>query len=100
MLKVSGKWLSPGELENCLLQHVSVREVAVVGVKNADGLIKPCAFVVTDHPSAELAAELQAFAKRVSSPTNIRARWCSSTRCRGPISARSIDMRWRKARHR
>ena len=24
MLKVSGKWLSPGELENCLLQHVSV----------------------------------------------------------------------------
>ena len=48
MLKVSGKWLAPSELENCLLQHDRVREVAVVGVKNADGLVKPCAFVVSD----------------------------------------------------
>lgn len=63
MLKVSGKWLSPGELENCLLQHVSVREVAVVGVTNADGLVKPYAFIVTDHPSAALADALKAFAK-------------------------------------
>jgi len=63
MLKVSGKWLSPGELENCLLQHANVREVAVVGVKNADGLVKPCAFVVSDKPSAALGVELQAFAK-------------------------------------
>ncbi|MGQ0734995.1 MAG: benzoate-CoA ligase family protein [Acidobacteriota bacterium] len=63
MLKVSGKWLSPGELENCLLQHVSVKEVAVVGVKTADGLIKPHAFVVSDHPSPELAEALQVFAK-------------------------------------
>jgi benzoate-CoA ligase family protein len=63
MLKVSGKWLSPGELENCLLQHAGVREVAVVGVRNADGLIKPYAFVVTDEASTDLAADLQAFAK-------------------------------------
>jgi benzoate-CoA ligase family protein len=63
MLKVSGKWLSPGELENCLLQHISVREVAVVGVTNAVGLTKPCAFIVTDHPSDDLAAALQDFAK-------------------------------------
>ncbi|MGH9175592.1 MAG: benzoate-CoA ligase family protein, partial [Vicinamibacterales bacterium] len=63
MLKVSGKWLSPGELENCLLQHGSVREVAVVGVKNAAGLVKPCAFVVADEPSTKLAAALQGFAK-------------------------------------
>ncbi|HUE88072.1 MAG TPA: benzoate-CoA ligase family protein [Vicinamibacterales bacterium] len=63
MLKVSGKWLAPGELENCLLQHGQVREVAVVGVTNADGLVKPCAFVVSDAPSPALAAELQEFAK-------------------------------------
>jgi benzoate-CoA ligase family protein len=63
MLKVSGKWLAPGELENCLLQHDHVREVAVVGVRNADGLVKPCAFVVSDAPSPPLAEELQAFAK-------------------------------------
>jgi benzoate-CoA ligase family protein len=63
MLKVSGKWLAPSELENCLLQHDAVDEVAVVGVANADGLVKPCAFVVSESGSAALAAELQAFAK-------------------------------------
>jgi benzoate-CoA ligase family protein len=63
MLKVSGKWVAPGELENCLLTHPAVREVAVVGVKNADGLVKPCAFVVATEPSPALAADLQAFAK-------------------------------------
>ena len=68
MLKVGGKWLSPGELENCLLQHDGVREVAVVGVKNPDGLVKPCAFVVADAPSAALGQELQSFAKRRLEP--------------------------------
>lgn len=63
MLKVGGRWLSPGELENCLLQHPSVTEVAVVGVKNADGLVKPCAFVISASPSPSLASELQVFAK-------------------------------------
>lgn len=68
MLKVGGKWLAPGELENCLLQHDLVREVAVVGVPNVDGLVKPCAFVVSDAPSPSLAAELQAFAKQRLEP--------------------------------
>lgn len=45
MLKVSGKWLSPREVEDCLLQHPAVREVAVVGVEE-DGLVKPAACVV------------------------------------------------------
>ena len=68
MLKVSGKWLAPGELENCLLSHTAVREVAVVGVKNADGLVKPCAFVVSDIASDELAEELKAYAKHTLEP--------------------------------
>jgi benzoate-CoA ligase family protein len=63
MLKVSGKWLAPGELENCLVSHPAVREVAVVGVKTAEGLVKPYAFVVSDAASRELAEELQTFAK-------------------------------------
>jgi benzoate-CoA ligase family protein len=45
MLKVAGKWLSPVEVENALLQHPAVREAAVVGFKDADGLEKPRAFV-------------------------------------------------------
>jgi benzoate-CoA ligase family protein len=68
MLKVSGKWLAPGELENCLLTHAAVREVAVVGVRNAEGLVKPCAFVVSDVPSPQLGEELQAYAKSKLEP--------------------------------
>ena len=68
MLKVSGKWLSPGELENCLVSHPAVREVAVVGVKNAEGLVKPCAFVVSDQASPALGEELQAYAKSKLEP--------------------------------
>ncbi|MCA1585527.1 MAG: benzoate-CoA ligase family protein [Acidobacteria bacterium] len=68
MLKVSGKWLAPGELENCLLQHPAVREVAVVGVRDEAGLVKPYAFVVADRASTALGAELQSFAKRHLEP--------------------------------
>ena len=66
MLKVSGKWLSPKELENCLLAHDAVKEVAVVGVSTEEGLVKPSAFVIlTDgnEASDELAGELQAWTK-------------------------------------
>ena len=45
MLKVSGKWLSPKELESCLLAHPAVREVAVVGGRTPEGLGKPHAWV-------------------------------------------------------
>ena len=61
MLKVSGKWLSPQEVENCLLQHPDVSEVAVVGVVDADGLTKPHAFVVSQEKGVDFAEELKAF---------------------------------------
>jgi len=66
MLKVSGKWLSPKELENCLLGHDAVREVAVVGVRTSDGLVKPHAFVVlavAGSGDVSLAEEVQAWVK-------------------------------------
>ncbi len=62
MLKVSGKWLAPAEVENCLLQHPAVAEVAVVGVVDANGLTKPHAFVVTKESGAPAPEELRAFA--------------------------------------
>jgi benzoate-CoA ligase family protein len=68
MLKVSGKWLSPAELENCLMTHDAIREVAVVGAQDADGLVKPCAFVVSASPSPALARELQELAKSQLEP--------------------------------
>ncbi|HEV2336727.1 MAG TPA: benzoate-CoA ligase family protein, partial [Stellaceae bacterium] len=46
MLKVGGIWVSPFEVEEALTGHPSVLEAAVVGHPDADGLIKPRAFVV------------------------------------------------------
>jgi benzoate-CoA ligase len=66
MLKVSGIFVAPAEIENCLLQHESVLECAVIGADGGDGLIKPKAFVVLrdERGSAEtLAEELKEFVK-------------------------------------
>ena len=46
MLKVSGIFVAPAEIENCLLQHEAVLECAVIGHDSGDGLVKPKAFVV------------------------------------------------------
>lgn len=64
MLKVSGTWVSPVEIENQLLEHPVVQEAAVVGRRDADGLTKTVACIVLrdgiqGHP--ETAVELQQF---------------------------------------
>jgi acyl-coenzyme A synthetase/AMP-(fatty) acid ligase len=46
MFKVSGIWVSPFEVESALVSHKAVLEAAVIGKEDADGLIKPKAFVV------------------------------------------------------
>ena len=65
MLKVSGVFVAPAEIENCLLQHEAVLECAVVG-HEADGLVKPKAFVVLREERAgsdQLAEEIKQFVK-------------------------------------
>ena len=71
MLKVAGKWLSPLEVENALLTHPAVRESAVIGFKDSDGLEKPKAFVVLasgHQPSAALAEEIKAHVRASLAP--------------------------------
>ena len=46
MLKVSGQYVSPVEVEAALMTHDAVLEAAVVGKADEDKLIKPKAFVV------------------------------------------------------
>src|SRR5207248_2986747 len=46
LLKVSGIWVSPFEVEEALIGHAAVLEAAVVGHPDPEGLIKPKAFVV------------------------------------------------------
>jgi benzoate-CoA ligase family protein len=64
MLKVSGAWVSPVEIENQLLEHPEVLEAAVVGRKDEDGLVKTVACVVLRDGkpgNPDVASELQRF---------------------------------------
>ncbi|HEU5039178.1 MAG TPA: benzoate-CoA ligase family protein [Gemmatimonadales bacterium] len=61
LLKVSGKWLSATEVESCLLLHPAVSQAAVVGVTDADGLMKPHAWIVPRERREGLAEELKRF---------------------------------------
>jgi len=63
MLKVSGKWLAPQEVEGCLLQHPAVAEAAVVGIEDGNGLMKPHAYVVPRERRDGLADELKEFVR-------------------------------------
>ncbi|WHZ12524.1 MAG: Benzoate--CoA ligase [Burkholderiaceae bacterium] len=63
MLKVSGIYVSPFEVEATLVQHPAVLEAAVVGVQDADGLVKTKAFVVLKGGGHADEAELKAFVK-------------------------------------
>jgi len=66
MLKVSGVFVAPAEIENCLLKHSAVMECAVIGHEGGDGLIKPKAFIVlrAEYEAGEsLANEIKDFVK-------------------------------------
>jgi benzoate-CoA ligase len=68
MLKVSGIYVSPFEVEATLVQHSAVLEAAVIGVPDADGLTKTKAFVVLKPGAAVTDTELKSFVKDKLAP--------------------------------
>jgi benzoate-CoA ligase len=71
MLKVSGIWVSPFEVESTIASHPAVLEAAVVGKADENGLVKPKAYVVLRGDAAqtpELAAQLQQHVKSRLAP--------------------------------
>jgi benzoate-CoA ligase len=71
MLKVGGIYVSPIEVEEALVCHAAVLEAAVVGSADADGLIKPRAFVVVrpgETADEALQAVLKAHVKTLLAP--------------------------------
>ena len=71
MLKVSGIYVSPVEVEAALITHEAVLEAAVVGMEDEQRLVKPKAFVVLksgNTPDERLKAALQQHVKDKLAP--------------------------------
>ncbi len=71
MLKVSGLYVSPTEVEFALMSHPAVLEAAVIGSEDQDGLVKPLACVVLKQAAAAnslLADQLQQHVKNLLAP--------------------------------
>jgi benzoate-CoA ligase len=67
MLKVSGLYVSPFEVEAALLTHPDVLEAAVVGWNDEQKLVKPKAFVVLKSADRESDALVRALQDHVKS---------------------------------
>jgi benzoate-CoA ligase family protein len=63
MIKASGVWVSPMEVEARLLQHHAVAQAAVVGARDADDLEKPVAYVILARNQHVTEAELIEFCR-------------------------------------
>ena len=63
MLKVSGIYVSPFEVEATLAQHPAVLEAAVIGKVDAEGLVKTKAFVVLKPGASVSEDQLKDFVK-------------------------------------
>ncbi len=71
MLKVSGQYVSPIEVESALMGHDAVLECAVVGKSDGQGLIKTIAYVVLrdkNHDVSGMEVELKTFVKTRLTP--------------------------------
>jgi acyl-coenzyme A synthetase/AMP-(fatty) acid ligase len=63
MLKASGIWVSPAEVEARLLAHPAVAQAIVVAAPDADGLEKPVAYVILQPGQPATDAELIEFCR-------------------------------------
>jgi benzoate-CoA ligase len=68
MLKVGGIYVSPFEVEACLMTHGAVLEAAVIGAADVDELVKPKAYVVLKPGQAATAEDLQMHVKSQLAP--------------------------------
>ncbi len=71
MLKVSGIYVSPAEVEAALVSHAAVLEAAVVGAEDENKLVKPKAYVVLkagQSPGESLKQALQQHVKERLAP--------------------------------
>jgi benzoate-CoA ligase len=102
LIKSGGIYVSPFEVENCLIQHDAVGECCVIAKKDSAGLEKPLAVIVLRDsfaPSRALEAELIDFVKsrlaRYKAP-----HWIAFSETALPRNDRDkIDRKSLRARH-
>ena len=70
MLKASGIWVSPAEVEARLLAHNDVAQAVVVAANDTDGLEKPVAFVLLSPGAIGDEDSLIAFCRAGCRPSN------------------------------
>jgi benzoate-CoA ligase len=70
MLKISGQWVSPCEIEECALAVPGIVEAAAVGVQNEDGLVRLWLTVV----AAESVRDLQALEAKLHQTLSVYKR--------------------------
>jgi acyl-coenzyme A synthetase/AMP-(fatty) acid ligase len=71
LVKVSGNWVSPAEVEECLLDHLDIRDCAVIAVADADGTTQLRAWVVLAagvEAGERLSREMRSFVRARLSP--------------------------------
>jgi benzoate-CoA ligase len=71
LIKVSGVYVSPLEIEKCLETHAAIREAIVLGIQDQDGLTKTTAFVVLNQgydATEGMAEKLKEFCKQKMAP--------------------------------
>ena len=74
LIKVSGVYVAPLEIQKRLEEHKAVRECVVLGVKDVDGLAKTKAFVVLNggfEPSGILSEELKEYCREKMAPFKV-----------------------------
>ena len=78
MLKVSGIWVSPAEVEAALVSHEAVLEAAVVGQEDEQKLVKPKAYVVLKPGKSATEEDLKTYVKTRLAPYKY-PRWIEFT---------------------
>jgi acyl-coenzyme A synthetase/AMP-(fatty) acid ligase len=67
LIKVSGVYVAPLEIEKCIEEHPAVKECVVLGLEDKDGLLKTKAFISLKkghQASAEMGDEIKKFCRQ------------------------------------
>ncbi len=71
MLKISGQWVSPGEIEDFVLADPKIAEAAVIGVKNAEGFTRLALCLVAKDRNADSATLQQQISEMLTANLSI-----------------------------